>query len=60
MNFPLRRGQLFHVSPINRLDQVVARRKVAIQGSAAHIRVFRDVIEAGVGTGPGERLLGHF
>ena len=52
-------GQLFHLSPIDRFDQCIARRKVAIQSSRSNACLFGDVVEAGVRAGPGKRLLRH-
>jgi len=41
-------GELFHLSSIDRLEQCIARRKVAVQSSRSNARLFGDVIEAGI------------
>ena len=40
--FALRRGQLFHFTPIDRFDQGVSGRKVTIQGARSHSGLFGD------------------
>ena len=57
---PFRRGQLFYFGAIDRFDQRVAGRKMAIQSSRAHPRFFGNVVQAGAGAVAGEGLLGHF
>ena len=39
-------GQFFNLSPIDRLDQRIARRKVAIESSRSDLCFFGDVVEA--------------
>ena len=53
----LRRSQLFHFTPIDRFDQGVSRGKVTIQSARAHFRLFGNVVQAGVRTKTGKRLL---
>src|SRR4029077_14235340 len=53
-------GQFLHLSPIDRFDQCIASRKVAIQSPRSNTRLFSDVVEAGIRTRPGERLLRRF
>ena len=52
-------GQFFHLCPIDRFDQCVSRRKVAIQSSRSDACLFSDVVEAGIRARPGKRLLRH-
>ena len=55
--FAFCRGQLFHFTPIDRFDQGVSRGKVTIQSARAHFRLFGNVVQAGVRTKTGKRLL---
>src|SRR5207237_717800 len=52
-------SQFFHLSPIDRFDQCISRRKVAIQSSRSNTCLFGDVVEAGVRAEPSKRLLRH-
>ena len=40
-------GQFFHLAPIDRFNQRIACRKVAIQSSRSHTCLFRNVVQAG-------------
>ena len=41
------RGQLFHLTPVDRFDQRIPRRKMAIQGTGSDTRLLRDVVQTG-------------
>jgi len=55
--FSLCHSQLFHFAPIDRFDQGVARGKVTIQSPRAHIRLFGNLVQAGVSAKTCKRLL---
>jgi hypothetical protein len=55
-----RRGQLFHLTPIDRFDQRIPRREMAVQGTGPDTRLLRDVVQAGSRTVAGESHLRHF
>jgi hypothetical protein len=41
------RGQLFHFTPIDRFDQGIPCREMAVQGTGSDTRLLRDVIQTG-------------
>ena len=56
---PFGGGQPFYFSAIDRFDQCIASRKVAIQRSRSNASLLGDVVQTGVCPGPGERFLGY-
>ena len=60
-NEPARcRGQLFHLAPIDRFDQRIPRREMAIQGTGPDTRLPRDVVQAGSSPVARKSPLRHF
>jgi hypothetical protein len=53
-------GQFFNMSAIDRLDEGIPGREMAIQGSGSDARLSGDVVEAGVGAVASKGLFGHF
>ncbi len=54
------RGQLFHLTPIDRFDQRIPCREMAIQGTGSDTRLLRDVVQTGIGTVARKGPFGHF
>jgi hypothetical protein len=55
-----RRSQLFHLISVDRFDQFVPCREMAIQGAGSDTRVFRDVVQTGIRPMEGKSTLRHF
>ena len=53
-------GQPFYFSAIDRLDQCISRRKVAILGSRSDASLLGDVVQTGICPELGKRFLGYF
>ena len=58
--FLLRCGQFFHLCPVDRHQEFLARGKVTIQSSRSNTGLFGDVVQAGIRSRTSERLPGHF
>jgi hypothetical protein len=54
------RGQLFHLTPIDRFDQRIPCREMAIQGTCSDTRLLRDVVQTGSRAVARKSPLRHF
>ena len=54
------RREFLHFVPVNTFDQVVARRKMAIESTSSNARLLRDFLQAGIGSLSGEDSLRNF
>ena len=54
------RGQLFHLTPIDRFDQRITCREMAIQGTGSDTRLLRDVVQTGSRAVARKSPLRHF
>src|SRR6516165_7063604 len=61
-HFPTRDALLEAVyhNEVDGLKKCIARGKVAIQGSRSNLCLFGDIVQPGICTGLGKRLLGYF
>jgi hypothetical protein len=54
------RGQLLHLTPIDRFDQRIPCREMAVQGTGSNTRLLRDVVQTGSRAVAREGPLRHF
>jgi hypothetical protein len=44
------RGQFFHLAAVDRFDQCIPCREMAIHGTSSNTRLLRDFVQTGIGT----------
>ncbi len=54
------RREFLHFVPVNTFNQLIARRKMAIEGTCANTRLVRDLLQAGSGALSGKDSLRNF
>ena len=54
------RREFLHFVPVNTFDQLIPRRKMAIEGTCSNTRLLRDLLQAGIGALSGKDSLRNF
>src|ERR1700680_4303186 len=54
------RREFLHFVPVNTFDQLIARRKMGIEGTCSNTRLLRNLLQAGIGALSGKDSLRNF